>query len=74
MWHLGLHVARHLAGRDLTAALRDAPHDASVLTRYPVVGKLTGRPRWLTVGNVVTAAAIVWFIVLAATFVMQGLR
>lgn len=74
MWHLGLHVARHLAGRDLTAALRDAPHDSSVLTRYPVVGSLSRRPRWLTWNNAAVAAAVVWFAILLLSFVQMGLR
>jgi len=42
LWRGGGHQALHLAGRDLTAELRSAPHGASLLARVPVVGRLTG--------------------------------
>ncbi len=40
VWEMGSHMAKHLAGYDLTEALKDAPHDASRLDKFPVVGKL----------------------------------
>ena len=39
LWRTGLHYG-HWAGQDLTEELKDAPHTASVLERFPVVGKL----------------------------------
>ncbi len=53
-WRGGTHMKRHPAGRDLTAEMSAAPHDMSVLDRYPQVGVLVpavapaaraGRPR-----------------------------
>jgi predicted heme/steroid binding protein/uncharacterized membrane protein len=39
-WRGGMHMKRHPAGRDLTAEMSAAPHDMSVLDRYPQVGVL----------------------------------
>jgi predicted heme/steroid binding protein/uncharacterized membrane protein len=39
-WRGGTHMKRHPAGRDLTAEMSAAPHDMSVLDRYPQVGVL----------------------------------
>ncbi|MGE5404359.1 MAG: cytochrome b5 domain-containing protein [Candidatus Saccharibacteria bacterium] len=39
MWVKGLHFG-HKAGTDLTSVMKDSPHGKSVLSRYPVVGKL----------------------------------
>lgn len=39
-WRGGTHLKRHPAGRDLTAEMSAAPHDVSVLERYPQVGVL----------------------------------
>jgi predicted heme/steroid binding protein len=39
-WAGGIHQDLHNSGRDLTSALDDAPHDESVLERYPLVGTL----------------------------------
>jgi len=44
-WKNGKHMARHEAGRDLTAALAGAPHDASVLDRFPAIGLLADDPQ-----------------------------
>jgi len=41
LWRRGRHQAQHLAGTDLTEALGGAPHGASLLARFPVVGRLT---------------------------------
>lgn len=41
LWRAGLHMKRHHAGKDLTADIRSAPHNADVLERYPEVGTLT---------------------------------
>jgi len=41
LWQRGRHQALHRAGADLTASLRDAPHGADLLERFPVVGCLT---------------------------------
>jgi hydroxylamine dehydrogenase len=38
-WQGGVHLRRHQAGQDLTAALEDAPHGAETLDRVPVVGE-----------------------------------
>jgi predicted heme/steroid binding protein len=40
MWTGGLHQDLHNSGRDMTSAMNDAPHDESVLERYPLVGTL----------------------------------
>jgi predicted heme/steroid binding protein len=40
LWKDGFHQDLHNSGRDLTSALDDAPHDESVLERYPLVGTL----------------------------------
>ncbi|MBN2232606.1 MAG: hypothetical protein JW781_07290 [Deltaproteobacteria bacterium] len=38
LWPEGVHMRRHRAGTDLTAALADAPHGAEVLDRLPQIG------------------------------------
>ncbi len=40
LWQRGRHQATHEAGTDLTGAMRDAPHGAEFLERFPVVGTL----------------------------------
>ena len=40
LWTDGFHQDLHNSGRDLTSSLDDAPHDESVLERYPLVGTL----------------------------------
>lgn len=40
LWRGGRHQALHEAGRDLTEALKHAPHGAELLMRFPVVGTL----------------------------------
>jgi predicted heme/steroid binding protein/uncharacterized membrane protein len=40
LWKNGLHMRRHGAGTDLTIEIQAAPHDTSVLERYPQVGVL----------------------------------
>jgi predicted heme/steroid binding protein len=39
-WGDGAHYDVHLAGRDLTQELAEAPHDDALLKEFPVVGKL----------------------------------
>ena len=39
-WKGGLHMNRHHAGNDLTTDIQAAPHDPSMLERYPQVGTL----------------------------------
>lgn len=39
-WRKGVHQVTHRAGCDLTDALEWAPHDLSLLERFPVVGEL----------------------------------
>jgi predicted heme/steroid binding protein/uncharacterized membrane protein len=41
LWHKGVHMRRHHAGKDLTADLAGAPHDGSVFERVAMVGTLT---------------------------------
>jgi predicted heme/steroid binding protein/uncharacterized membrane protein len=41
LWRGGLHMGRHRAGTDLTAAIAAAPHGPEVLERVPRVGTLT---------------------------------
>jgi len=44
LWKGGRHMARHEAGRDLTAVLDQAPHGEDLLARVPVVGVLCEEP------------------------------
>lgn len=39
-WPGGTHKLRHHAGKDLTAEFASAPHDESVIHRFPSVGRL----------------------------------
>jgi predicted heme/steroid binding protein len=39
-WKKGVHQVRHHAGRDLTDALKQAPHRPDSLFKFPVVGEL----------------------------------
>jgi predicted heme/steroid binding protein len=39
-WKKGVHQVTHYAGRDLTDALKQAPHGADRLDRFPIVGEL----------------------------------
>jgi predicted heme/steroid binding protein len=39
-WKKGAHQVTHHAGRDLTEALKDAPHLPDLLFKFPVVGRL----------------------------------
>jgi len=39
-WQRGRHHAEHAAGTDLTEAMAGAPHGASLLGRFPVIGRL----------------------------------
>ena len=40
LWKEGVHMRRHNAGTDLTIGIQAAPHDTSMLARYPQVGVL----------------------------------
>ncbi|MCL4489066.1 MAG: cytochrome B5 [Chloroflexi bacterium] len=40
LWQKGRHQVLHYAGADLTDELKQAPHDAELLKRFPVVGIL----------------------------------
>ncbi len=40
LWKDGSHLKKHLAGHDLTAAIKAAPHGEDKLSPLPVVGKL----------------------------------
>lgn len=40
LWKQGVHMGRHQAGSDLTAALKLAPHGPDKITPLPVVGEL----------------------------------
>lgn len=39
-WRKGIHQVTHLAGFDLTEALKKAPHGTDMLDKFPIVGKL----------------------------------
>jgi predicted heme/steroid binding protein len=41
-WQKGVHQVSHRAGRDLTDALKKAPHASDILEKFPVVGELKG--------------------------------
>jgi predicted heme/steroid binding protein len=43
-WQNGVHFRRHQSGQDLTEALKEAPHDAEVLEKVPVIGELKTDP------------------------------
>ncbi len=40
LWKNGNHQVFHTAGQDLTANLEQAPHGATLLEKFPVVGVL----------------------------------
>lgn len=40
LWHKGVHMKRHGAGRDLSTDIQAAPHELDVLERFPQVGIL----------------------------------
>jgi predicted heme/steroid binding protein/uncharacterized membrane protein len=40
LWVEGSHVRKHLAGNDLTEALRTAPHEEDKILRMPLIGEL----------------------------------
>ncbi len=40
LWQEGSHQEEHLAGKDLTREMADAPHDPDLLAEFPVVGKI----------------------------------
>jgi predicted heme/steroid binding protein/uncharacterized membrane protein len=42
LWNKGIHMNRHHAGRDLTAAFQEAPHSTEVLDRFREVGHMEG--------------------------------
>jgi predicted heme/steroid binding protein/uncharacterized membrane protein len=52
-WRGGMHMKRHPAGKDLTAEMSAAPHDLSVLDRYPQVGVLASAGAPATDGTTV---------------------
>jgi len=75
LWSGGLHMGRHQAGGDLTAALAQAPHGEEMLERLPQVGSLlpsggvTGeRPQkqfyFLAYLNLILALAILFVVAL----------
>jgi predicted heme/steroid binding protein len=39
-WQKGVHQVIHHAGCDLTNALKQAPHGADMLEKFPIVGEL----------------------------------
>ena len=39
-WREGVHHVTHYAGCDLTDALKQAPHRADMLEKFPIVGEL----------------------------------
>jgi predicted heme/steroid binding protein len=43
LWKDGNHEVLHSAGRDLTEAVKDAPHGREVLEKFPIVGTLRTR-------------------------------
>ncbi len=44
-WQRGIHQVTHYAGCDLTDALKQAPHGADMLEKFPVVGELISSER-----------------------------
>ncbi|MCX8116997.1 MAG: cytochrome b5 [Desulfobacterota bacterium] len=44
LWAKGLHMNRHLPGRDLSGEIAAAPHGPEVLERYPQIGILKKGP------------------------------
>ena len=40
-WKNCIHYVTHLAGQDLTEALKKAPHSPDLLERVPVIGELS---------------------------------
>lgn len=44
LWAKGMHMNRHLPGKDLSGEISAAPHGPEVLERYPQVGSLKKEP------------------------------
>jgi predicted heme/steroid binding protein/uncharacterized membrane protein len=44
LWPKGLHMNRHLAGKDLSTEISAAPHGAEVFQRYPQIGTIKKGP------------------------------
>ena len=42
-WKKGVHQVTHYAGCDLTDALKQAPHGADMLEKFPIVGELSDK-------------------------------
>ena len=42
LWKDGNHQVLHNAGKDLTRAMKEAPHGDDLLRRFPIVGFLRG--------------------------------
>jgi predicted heme/steroid binding protein len=40
LWKKDVHQVMHHAGRDLTEALKQAPHGPDMLHKFPIVGEL----------------------------------
>ncbi|UCG39775.1 MAG: hypothetical protein JSV00_08850 [bacterium] len=68
LWKGGRHAGRHRAGEDLTAFLRDAPHDAGVFERVERVGVLSAGPA--AVPNVVRVFTVNAYFNLAGCFLI----
>jgi len=43
LWKDGNHEVLHSAGKDLTEAMKEAPHGGEVFEKFPVVGTLRTR-------------------------------
>lgn len=44
LWRSGRHAGRHNSGEDLTDIMVNAPHMASVLQRFPLIGEIVAEP------------------------------
>lgn len=40
LWKFGRHQVIHQAGKDLTEAIKDAPHGEEIVKKFPIVGLL----------------------------------
>jgi predicted heme/steroid binding protein/uncharacterized membrane protein len=68
LWANGLHMGRHMAGNDLTEALKEAPHGEEVLERVKMLGKSSQDQRQPTTGAIRMFVFLAYFVL----FLMLG--
>ena len=52
-WPNGRHMGSHGAGRDLSGAIENAPHDESLLSKFPILGVFEPEPEEADLGKLI---------------------